>query len=247
MRFGIGDEVGQQVAIGILVFVVGAGVEAWLGNRRWAKYIWLSVRNWNQNVRVSISVLYRIEIEGEYLLVPSARFPGRFQPVGGVLKAYGSGVSELRRLGVRDDDVVPIDSVSDGDLRVRVPGRNLVGFLRWYDSGLGRELSGWREFQEELVSTGILQQATFTSIREDALRRHESPARYSEWAGSHEIFIAEIRIVLPTEAQALALRRLKLESSEGYVWVSASTIERRGIGTGATEQIQIAEQTSWIL
>ena len=100
-------------------------------------------------VRVSFSYLFRIEDRGKYLLVRGKRFSHQLQPVGGVYKLSGTARQRLLEWRVQDDDLIPLDEASENDIRLRVPGRNLLAFVRWFERGTDRETSPWREITTE--------------------------------------------------------------------------------------------------
>jgi len=208
---------------------------------------WYSVRTWRRRVRISASYLYRIRIDNEYLLVKGHRFD-HYQPVGGVYKTHRSSSGTRNALGILDDDLLVPDAVSEGDLRVRVPGRKLVPFVKWFESGQGRETDGWREFYEELISTGILPGEPFRVIRYDYLGRQYKRLRYSPWAKSDELLIADVLELLPTEAQLAALRSLKERSDPRVLWASEQQIRRLGAADGeASQTTRIAETATWTI
>jgi hypothetical protein len=129
-----------------------------------SRLAWHSLRHRNDEIRVSASYLYRIKVDAAYLLVRGRRITHQFQPVGGVYKRYPDSTGTLEKLGVKDDTRIPIDDSSREDLRVRVPGKKLLEFMRWYQSREGREVDTWREFQEELLAPGILASDTFPHL-----------------------------------------------------------------------------------
>lgn len=153
----------------------------------------------------------------------------------------------MNRLGVLDDDLVAIDAVSRNDLRIRIPASNLISFMRWPDSGQSRETSSWREFYEELIEPGLLPVEKFPFIFDSFVRREIRPLRFSDYAQSRELLIADIRELLPTPDQETALRNLKeIEHSE-IRWVTESEIRRRGAKPGEGQDIIIAEPALWTL
>lgn len=208
---------------------------------------WYSLRTWRSRVRVSASYLYRIRVDGEYLLVKGHRFD-QFQPVGGVYKFHASSAGTRLTLNILDDDLLEPDEISEGDLRVRVPGKRLVAFVRWFESGRGRETDGWREFYEELIATEILPKDTFQYIKYDSIGRLYRPMRYSPWARSHELLIADILELLPTPEQVAALRELKNQPDPRILWASESRIRRLGAADGVPSQTtRIAETAVWTI
>jgi hypothetical protein len=209
--------------------------------------VWYSLRTWRTHVRISASYLYRIRVDNDYLLVKGKRFD-QYQPVGGVYKAHVSSFGRRQELRVLDDDLLVPDEVSEDDLRVRVPGKNLMAFLRWFEEGRGREVDGWREFYEELVATGIVPEHSFRFIRYDVIRRYKHPLRYSPWAKSKELLIADVLELLPTPDQLEHLRALKSLPDPRYLWATEEQIRRRGATSGSAEQtIHIAQNAEWTI
>src|SRR5690242_2262007 len=83
----------QAEFLGIAVGGFGIlGIEFldWLiKNRAFLKLYWDCYKPWvSSEIRLSISYLYRIEMNGKYLLIKSYRIPNTYQPVGGVYKYY---------------------------------------------------------------------------------------------------------------------------------------------------------------
>src|SRR5690606_16831147 len=55
----------------------------------------------SKELRLTISYLYNIEVNGKYLLVKSHRLQDTYQPVGGVYKYFNpDGKSQLDKLGI---------------------------------------------------------------------------------------------------------------------------------------------------
>lgn len=208
---------------------------------------WYSLRTWRTRVRISASYLYRIRVDNHYLLVKGKRFD-QYQPVGGVYKAHASSSGRRNELKVLDDNLLVPDEVSEGDLRVRVPGRNLLTFVRWFEEGRGREVDGWREFYEELVATGILPGEAFRFVKYDVVRRYYHPLRFSPWANSKELLVADVLELLPTPEQFAHLRNLKSRSDPRYLWATEDQIRRRGATSGSADQTtRIAETAEWTI
>ncbi|MGO4103386.1 hypothetical protein AB4Y63_05490 [Leifsonia sp. YAF41] len=211
------------------------------------KIICYSVRTWRTRVRISASYLYRIHVDGEYLLVKGKRFD-QYQPVGGVYKAHVSSSGDRKSMKILGDDLLLPDTVSEGDLRVRIPGKNLVAFVRWFESERGRETDGWREFYEELVATGLLSPKVFRFIKYDRIERIYRPMRYSPQAKSQELLIADILEIIPTSEQLEQLRQLKKSSDARILWATEDQIRRLGAANGSVAQTtQIAQTAEWTI
>ncbi|WP_347239814.1 hypothetical protein [Streptomyces lydicus] len=215
-------------------------------NRQQLRHIWYSARYRNRTIRVSTAYLFRVKLDDKYLLIRGKRFP-QFQPVGGVHKLSPQGSSKLSSMGVASDDLIPLDPASTGDLRVRVPGGKIAQFFNWFDSREGREDSPWREFQEELVATGILTPANFPHILHNYVRRDVDKIRYSPYADSLEILVADIYELVPNGDQERELRLLLNSGHRDLVWASAQQIQRRGATPGQPHQVEIAAHAQRVL
>jgi hypothetical protein len=231
------------LSVGLFVPVVDEVAQNW-GNIR---HLWYSLRYRGRSIRVSTSYLFKIYVDGKYLLIRGSRYRTQFQPVGGVHKVSPQGNATLSAMGVTDDDLIPLDSVRYGDLRVRVPGKNIFQFFRWFDSRQGREDSPWREFQEELLATGILPLDKFPHIMHNYLGREVDRIRYSPWAESLEILVADVYELVPNQEQEDAFRQLAAAGHPDIVWVSSQQIKRRGAITGQPQTIEISAHSQRIL
>ncbi|MFI7604817.1 hypothetical protein ACIBTV_06815 [Micromonospora sp. NPDC049366] len=230
-------------------FVTGAAIpliDAVIQNRRWLRIFWLSLIYRRQTIRLSISYLYRIKVDGLYLLTKGKRF-STYVPVGGVYKYAESAKRHLDQLGILTDDLIPVDESSKNDLRVRVPGKNLVAFFRWFESGESRETSPWREFWEELVDEGVVSADAFPWIFERRIRRHVTPMRYSTFAQSREILVADIYELEATPEQVKELELLRSSGNPSTIWADADQIRRRGVVPGKKQEYEIGEPAEWVL
>ncbi|MFF5639003.1 hypothetical protein [Streptomyces sp. NPDC012825] len=231
------------LSVGLFVPVIDEMAQNW-GNIR---HLWYSLRYRKRSIRVSTSYLFKICLDGKYLLIRGSRYRTQFQPVGGVHKVSPQGNATLSAMGVTDDDLIPLDAVSYGDLRVRVPGKKIFQFFKWFDSRQGREDSPWREFQEELLSTGILPQEKFPHIMHNYLKREVDPIRYSEWAESLEILVADVYELVPNQEQEEAFRQLATAEHPDIAWVTSQQIRRRGAVAGQPQTIEISSHSQRIL
>src|ERR1019366_419882 len=205
--------------------------------------IWLFVLThtyyYNKKIRLSISYLYQIKVNGRYLLVKGKRVPNQYQPVGGVYKRFRESFYQLQELKVTDDDNIPIDDKSIDDLRIKLPAQKVLKLIKWFNSQLGREVSPAREFHEELLSPGILSIKTFPYPNYLYLGRHQTSIRYSEHFKCYEILIADLFELQPNAEQLQELKsKMNVENDE-YVWVSEDRIKRKGTIPNATSTFTI--------
>ncbi|MGI4761974.1 MAG: hypothetical protein ACRYF0_14795 [Janthinobacterium lividum] len=179
------------------------------------------------HLRVSISYLFRIKIDERYLLVKGQRIP-QYQPVGGVYKYSPDEVQELfTKLDVREDKAMPIDKHSRDDLRIRILGKNLFDFVKWFMSENNRETTQQREFREELVTPGFLSKA-FDTIEPRYLYTVWRPLTYSPHSQATELMVYQVYCLKLTTAQEAELRNLQLPDSGELRWVTEDQIKRLG-------------------
>lgn len=202
----------------------------------------------NELIRVSISGLFRICVDGRFLLVRGMRILNQYQPVGGVFKRLPKSTYYLQELGVLDDDKLPIDDDSRDDLRIRVPLEALPKFLEWYRTEKGREVTPEREFREELLETNLLARDQFKYIFYERIRTHVTGIKRSHHFDCNEILIAEIYELNMTPDQAIAFRDLQRNASEQYLWCDEALIRSKGYDQNKKADIaRIGETAEWIL
>jgi hypothetical protein len=231
---------------------VGAGVlfvtvDAILRNAH-ALSLWVSatLKHRNELIRVSVSYLYRIKIDETYLLIRNRHF-GLFQPVGGVYKRYPAAKTALSRLEAQDDRKMPIDESSKDDLRIHVPGKNLLELLRWFDTGTDREVSAHREFHEELLLSGILSRDAFHYPQYRLIGRKRTGIQFSPFFQCLELRVADIVELETTPAQAEELRRLAVRGHPDLLFATADEIESLGVIPPKQLKATIGEHTRWII
>lgn len=239
---GVSFSIVGGIAAGLAVPLI----DLLIANGRYIRLAYYSVRHHQSHIRISASYLFRIQVDGKYLLVRGHRFP-QYQPVGGVYKFAPSAQSFLNEIRAVTDDLVPVDETSKDDLRIHIPARHLIKFVRWFEAGSSRESSQWREFYEELVSTRIVPRDTFPYIFADYIRREIRPLRWSEHANSLELLIADIYELLPTREQLGILEDLSRTERDGIFWATRDQIKRRGVNPGSNQTVVIGEHTSWTL
>lgn len=197
-------------------------------------------------MRVSVAYLYRIYIDGYYLLIKGNRI-NQFQPVGGARKYYSGAQSEFRKLLIRPDDNINIDTTSKDDLRIRLPSKNILKFLEWYESKHDREICQQREFREELVVPGYLDKDIFADIQSKYL--YTVPTyHYSSHFRCWELLYHEMFEPILSSDQEAALRELKNTNNINLKWVKEDLIlslghDRRLGG----KEFQIAEHARLLI
>ena len=210
---------------GIILF----GILKFLENIKNLKlFIQTQIVHRNKSIRLSIAYLYRIKIDGKYLLVKNSR-RNYFQPVGGAFKSFVNAKIVFEKFQIESDKLIETDKgVAKRDLRVFTKGINVIDFIKWFDSKKDRETSPWREFSEELLSTKILPSKHFRYIDYEYKATVQTPLITLD-SGDKGLFIHEIYDLIPNNKQEKILRKLIKENEpEKYIWASKSSINRLG-------------------
>jgi hypothetical protein len=203
----------------------------WLWENRADLKIWVQSLNPfvpKQCLRLSIAYLYRIHINGKYLLIRNGRDQNHaFQPVGGVYKYFpGENRDGFERLGIIPDSNMENDDRSEADLRLHLKHRRkLPAFLKWFGKGTNREADPWREFYEELVRPGILPNGVFPYVQYKHLGAHRTGIQFSEKFNKCELLLADIFELLPNKEQKEALLKLQREGHSDIIWAKEDEIQ----------------------
>ena len=105
----------------------------------------------NKDIRLSFAYLIRIRVNNKYLLVKSGHKRDLYGPVGGVYHIEHTDYIYHKLKFARDE--TPGDSE---DVRGTIAGKNIGKFIRWFNKGINREVSPNREFEEELLKSGVV-------------------------------------------------------------------------------------------
>ncbi|MCA8833346.1 SMODS-associated NUDIX domain-containing protein [Hymenobacter pini] len=202
---------------------------------------------WNKEVRISIAYLFRIQVNGKYLLVKN-RKRNYYQLVGGAYKAFDSAKPTFTKYRVNPDrQFTTSHGVAKSDLRFMVPGWHVLSMIDWFNSQKDRETSQWREFCEELLTTGILDKHLFRYVDYAYVTTIQTPMRRAKRLPNQEILIFEIYDVLPTTEQQAALEELFAAGDTDQVkWASRDLIET--LGTDHASEVtpyEIGAHTKW--
>lgn len=225
----------------------GSPIGGLISPEQWKRRYWQVIHR-SKRIRFSISALIRIQIDDQYLLIRGSRVnKTKFQPVGGVLKYYPSATRDLELCGYGSDTLYKVDDENREDLRLTIAGGKLCQFLSWYESGLGREQSPWREFWEELVKPEIVPGKVFPHANLQFLHKHSSGIDWNDHIGAYECRIAEIYELIPNLEQRAFLETLKKSPHPDLMWADAETIRSRGIRPKLATEECISDTSSWLL
>lgn len=222
----------HMIAHAIIFFVTLVFVELGSEIIKHRKHIWQLIQckfiYRRKDIRLSIAYLFRINVDGKYLLVKS-RLKNAFQPVGGAYKTLPGSEKIFTKLGVRPDRLVETEhGIAKNDLRVYVKGIDVFEFLNWFNSKEDREISPWREFCEELISTNILPWKEFRFINYRFKGIVRSPIINLD-SGGKGMFLFEIYDLVINDEQYPILRDLARKgNTDNYIWVDDYLIQRLG-------------------
>lgn len=227
----------------------------------WFKLLNLNPFKKNQIIRVSIAYVFRIKVNGKYLLIKNSHIPNQFQPVGGVFKFFKGADAVFQQLEVMDDNTncIPKKFDQKNDLRIRIRRKNLNKFIRWFNEKSQREVSVQREFYEELINeTTFLNKGEFPYIDYKYLHTNKLKVKFSKPFQMNEVLIHEVYELIPLEVKESSGKVInqekiledKLEEWEAntdytgsVIWADDDLILRQG----APEKIKIAEHTPNII
>ena len=216
--------------------------------KRFGFYIQTQIFLRNKDVRLSIAYLFRIQVDGQYLLVKN-RSRQYFQPVGGAFKTLPGSEKIFEKLSVKSDRMIETENgIAKNDLRVYVKGLNVIEFLEWFNSKEDRELSPWREFCEELISTEILPWKEFRYIDYKYKATIETPIINLD-SGDKGMFIFEIYDLVANDEQKPILKKLLEDgNTDKFIWANEYLINRLGHDENKKSYAhEIAKHTKWAL
>lgn len=224
-----------KIALG---FVLGGAIEfialLYENRKRW-KILKTLVYKKNQPVRVTIAYLFRIEVNGKYVLIKRHKkdSPG-YQPVGGTYKYLKEENRELfDKLGVEPCNLVPRDEDTEDDLRITIRKRkHLIAFLKWFESRKNREIDPYREFCEELVEPGLLPADLFKHIKYVFIGKHVEGVLKSPVFAGDELRYADIFELRPeNDLQKQAIKKLQ-DGGEEILFATPEEIRNRASRDG---------------
>lgn len=183
------------------------------------KILW----NWDKNIRISFAYLFRIKVGNKYLLIMGNRIH-KYQPVGGVYKFYD--LNYLQKINFNEMDEMKADGENDKDLRGKIPANKLPKLIKWFKSQECREYDANREFNEELIYSGILDEKIFRNIEYKKVKTIESGIiKTPNYGLEYKIF--DIVELIPCEKQKKYLEELlKNNTNQKITFVTEEEIKK---------------------
>lgn len=197
-----------------------------------------------ENIRLSFSYLFRIEVNGKYLLVRGHRMNNQYQPIGGVYKVYDEGKSFLNQIhAVSDTSMGNFDETDD--LRMQIKGKYYFKFWDWFESMKDREYDPRREFEEELIDTGILPAKPFRKLKYRKVCAHNVGLTYSQPLQIHEVVYADIFEIKLTDYQKQIIQTAIEQHPTQICLATIDEILCRRYGDSLT--MNLGNNTPWII
>lgn len=211
----------------------------------YVRLVWLAMRG--RRLRISFAYLIRVRVDDKYLLVRNER-SGKYQPPGGVFQFRDPSIPARFDLG--PDTALPNVPASDLRLIFKSPFSNfrLFDFLCWFKLRQQREVDAHREFEEELIATGILPAAHFSPSRTKmtVYGEHYQGIRKSRKLNMYDYVYFEFWDLNPDSYQIDALTKALQHAprSRDHIWVTAAQIERDG---GVHPEVPLADHSMHLL
>ena len=167
--------------------------------------------------------MYRIQVNGKYLLIKGNRLKNQFQPVGGVYKYYKEAKPFLEGINFRPDTRMKNFDETD-DLRINIKGKHLLSFMNWFLSMKDREYDPYREFKEELIDTGLLPENDFKQLSYRKVCVHNKGVTFSNFNNCIEFIYSDIFDLDLTNEQKTAIIKSVKEHPESLCLVTAEEL-----------------------
>lgn len=247
-----GNFISEGIVFFITFFFVDFGYEIY---KNWNRKL-LVVRCWwlgikKQYIRFSMSYLYRIKVNDKYLLVKNSNW-NHFQFVGGKYKRLPQTQGFLQgEFEAKDDLKMQTTGLMKDDFAIFIPAKKAISFIDWFNLGMNREISHWREFYEELIEgkARVLSQRTFPYVNYNYIGTVTTPIRKTPGWNCYEILQYDILDLIPTPDQLKELETLQALGNTDYIkWADEELINCLGYCNRSKKTLyNIGHHTKWAL
>lgn len=196
-----------------------------------------------KKVRMSLSYLFSIQINNQYLLIKGNRID-QFQPIGGVYQ-YANSFQEIKNKWDIQD--VSNDQFHDKkDLRIFVPANNVINTIEWFHSRKNREVTVHREFIEELVNNQILSINDLQKINFELKKIVETGIKFSDYFKMDEYNIYEVFDVIILDPSLEKKITDNVQTNSKFIFCDSTDIESKKISLQRLDR-RIGEHAQHIL
>lgn len=210
------------------------------------KTLFNRISNKNQ-IRISYSYLFRIEVNGCYLLVKDEQGRNNYHPVGGVYKYNPDEIDISERFSCEYDNLYNSTEDTQDDLRLVIKRSKYKLFKQWFASLENREnindLS--REFTEELLDSHIIPKGVFNKLQYKYIGSYTQKT-YNKQLKMQQIRHFDIVSIKLTQPQRNCLNKLKSQQSDIYVFATKQHIADKHLSFGG-HNYDIAEYSNLIV
>ena len=193
----------------------------------------------NKRIRLSFAYLIRIRVNNKYLLVKSGHNRQLYGPVGGV---YHIEHTEYvyNKLGFARDKT-PGDST---DIRGTILGKNINKFIKWFGRKENRETTPNREFEEEIINSGIAPKELFPELDFKFIGTHYRGIEYDSFYEIDELCRFDIYELILNEKQVQYFEKAK--KNKDFILITSDDIKTFGVNE-QNDRRSIGTQTIYIL
>ncbi|PLS32701.1 hypothetical protein CYV26_14195 [Carnobacterium maltaromaticum] len=231
----------SELVSNVVSFGIGAILTFIIANRNKIKIRYKAWRLGDKKVRMSLSYLFQIKSDGKFLLILGNRIQ-QYQPIGGVYKYYDTFDSIKQELEVSDESNQHF--FEESDLRIELPGKNVIKMLEWFKTRKNRESTVLREFIEEIIDPGLLDMEDLRDIRFEYINTKETSLRYSPHFKMNEYLTYDMFKVKMSDRVMDKLKK-NVEKNDKYLWVSQNDIDTKNTYLNG-QAVQIGEHAKYI-
>lgn len=201
-------------------------------------------------IRISYAYLFRIELDGKYMLIKNKNGLNKMQPPGHTYKLDDNEKRILKhKYNVLEDDKLKTKKIKD-DYRLRVPAKHLRAFYKRFCKRVDlmkkeNYLSG---FKNTLIKSGYLDENVFNDVDLSFIKRDVQKISFSKFFQCYEMILADIIEVNLNDSQKKYLRKLMEEESKDYMFVTDKYINSLGVDPENNDFVaEVAEHSYKIL
>jgi SMODS-associated NUDIX domain len=186
-------------------------------------------------LRIAVSAIVRIEMDGRFLLIRNTHRPESFAPFGGVYKLLPAGRMMLDQFSFRPQ---VLDADMKNDLRGFISSRGIEGFRNWLARGDGREAPIEcirRELREELMEVKLDAGLVPDDVSLHPVRTVTEGPEFIPALGCSQFRVFDVYELDQNAAANYELIRALVDQSSrslDLLWVSAESAKRGRAPTG---------------
>lgn len=199
----------------------------------------------NTDIYLSFSYIYRIIVDGKYLLIRGNRIKNQYQPIGGVYKYYDEAKPFLGKICANPETSVVGNDEAD-DLRLRIKAKHLLKFYDWFLCMCDREYDPIREFNEEMIKSNLLPEDYFRYLKYRKVGVHNKGITKSALPNKmQEVIYSDIFELILSPEQEELIRKAVIDNSDILCLVTADEI--RNMQRSGNVEMDLSNNAVWLL